>query len=114
MTRSTSSEASIVASREDDTGHAIYQVTLDGLGTAAATQRSEVSQRCPESVTRTGRTAEDDIEFREYLVRGFERERRLPPRGRVLELARARRAAVDSAVETWTRHRDSRARRPTA
>jgi len=55
MTRSTSSEASIVASREDDTGHAIYQVTLDGLGTAAATQRSEVSQRCPESVTRTGR-----------------------------------------------------------
>jgi hypothetical protein len=40
-----SSEAGIVPSRHDDTGHAIYQVTLDGLGSAAATQRWTVSPR---------------------------------------------------------------------
>jgi hypothetical protein len=38
-----SSEAGIVPRHEDDTGHAIYQVTLDGLGKAAATQRWTVS-----------------------------------------------------------------------
>ena len=39
------SEAGIVPRRDDDAGHAIYQVTLDGLGSAAATQRWTVSPR---------------------------------------------------------------------
>jgi hypothetical protein len=39
------SEAGIVPRRDDDAGHAIYQVTLDGLGTAAATQHSKVSDK---------------------------------------------------------------------
>jgi hypothetical protein len=39
-----SSEAAIVPSDEDGKGHAIYQVTFDGLGTAAATQRWKVRQ----------------------------------------------------------------------
>jgi hypothetical protein len=59
-----SSEAGIVPSRHDDTGHAIYQVTLDGLGKATATQhwqvspkatiRNRVSRRQPESQPTTG------------------------------------------------------------
>src|SRR5437667_12661527 len=70
-----SSEAGIVPRHEDDTGHAIYQVTLGGLGKAAATQRwkvspratfgNRVSRRRPESWQHAGRHhyAESDSEF---------------------------------------------------